>query len=71
MRRAKAALKEFLPVFPDLLNSVKTEIAARYLLHKHRSLVEDAFEAGSINSRCVRMMQSSNHAYTPPPQPKN
>lgn len=52
VRRAKAALKEFLPVFPDLLNSVKTEIAARFLLHKHRSLLEDAFEAGSINSRC-------------------
>ena len=52
VRRAKAALKEFLPVFPDLLNSVKTEIAARFLLHKHRSLLEDACETGSINSRC-------------------
>lgn len=53
MRRAKAALQEFLPVFPDLLQSVKTEIAARFMLHKHRSLLEHAVESGSINERCV------------------
>jgi hypothetical protein len=48
---AKAALKEFLPVFPDILSSVKTEMASRFLLHKYRSLVEHAHEAGSFNSR--------------------
>lgn len=72
VRRAKAALKEFLPVFPDLLNSVKTEIAARFLLHKHRSLLEDACETGSINSRCGLGLPSSlcacvNHQHTDQP----
>lgn len=36
---AKAALQEFLPVFPDILKGVKTEMAARVLLHRYRSLV--------------------------------
>ncbi|GAB5036345.1 sodium hydrogen exchanger partial [Nannochloropsis oceanica] len=49
--RAKAALKEFLPVFPDIINSVKTEIAARFLLNKYRSLLEHAVESGSLEQK--------------------
>ena len=51
VRRAKAALKEFWPVFPDVISSVKTEMSARFLLHKVRSLLEAAVESGSLEKR--------------------
>jgi hypothetical protein len=49
--KAKAALEEFVPVFPDIINSVKTEMAARVLLHKCRSMLEAAEESGSLETR--------------------
>jgi hypothetical protein len=49
--KAKAALEEFVPVFPDIINSVKTEMATRYMLNKCRSMLEAAMESGSLEKR--------------------
>jgi len=60
---AKATLSEFLPVFTDIFDSVKTEIACRYLLHRYRSILEDNYEAGATTNRehemCIKKCDNS------------
>ncbi|EWM21964.1 cyclic nucleotide-binding protein [Nannochloropsis gaditana] len=76
--KAKAALEEFVPVFPDIINSVKTEMAARYMLNKCRSMLEAAMESGSLEKRefedAIREVSAwttpwLNSTTTPTPRP--
>lgn len=64
---ASATLGQQLPAFPEVARSLKTQVAARFLLAKHREFVEELYLDGFIQEKvwcavaavrrwCVRLL---------------
>ncbi|KAG5183566.1 Sodium/hydrogen exchanger family-domain-containing protein [Tribonema minus] len=61
LREARDTLVAQLPVFPELARSLKTQVAARYILVQHRGMVEESYRHGHINDReYARLLHSNN-----------
>jgi NhaP-type Na+/H+ or K+/H+ antiporter len=46
---ASATLGQQLPAFPEVARSLKTQVSARFLLHKHRQVVKELMSNGFLN----------------------
>lgn len=65
---ASATLGQQLPAFPEVARSLKTQVAARFLLAKHRHFVEELYLDGFINEKvCVFFFFFFCIFHLPPP----
>eukprot|EP00903_Cladosiphon_okamuranus_P022319 g20525.t1 len=58
---ARGTLSQQLPVFPELARSLKTRVAAKYMLVQHREVVHELFHHGHINERESEGLISENN----------
>ncbi|CBJ34146.1 cyclic nucleotide-binding protein [Ectocarpus siliculosus] len=62
LQDARSTLSQQLPVFPELARSLKTRVAAKYMLVQHPEVVHELFHHGHINDRESEGLIAENNA---------
>ena len=62
LQEVKETLRKTLPAFPEVARSLKTQIASRLLLVRHRELVEILHEHGTTTAMCALVLRFAREA---------